>query len=311
MPLLHKVVYKLSSRGWRGTRFLWRLVKLLKKVPTGLVRLPTGFVLTSNEKDFTSKAIYEGFYENGINKMLNLLGTRHRFVDVGANIGLLSFSATKKTKQSPIAFEPIKRNSDQLKLNFGAMGRDIEVHEIAIAECEGTAAIYGSDNLAHSGSASLIHSALSKFGSRNVRTTTLDNILNEFDDNGFFLKIDCEGAELKVLEGAFKLISSGRVKAALIEFSPRSELNSYFKFLLRKIPPPVEAYIVRESIRIFKRVTILKLIDPEGLNSLESLENIIFVSGEDLYCLKRLLKKTKDFDTFLLNSAKGCGQCKS
>ena len=124
--------------------------------------------------------------------------------DIGAHYGyytLLS-SALAGPKGRVFAFEPSPGNVPHLKKHV-EMNRcgNVEIMELALSDQEGTARF---DNQAGSGTGHL-----SASGRIEVQTTTLDAISVRLSPPNV-LKIDCEGAEVEVLNGGEKTIRSAK-----------------------------------------------------------------------------------------------------
>jgi FkbM family methyltransferase len=119
-------------------------------------------------------------------------------VDIGANIGVFSVCASKQAEQV-IAFEPFPENYQVLKRNIELnAAENIKTFQIAI----------GSKNqsrlLSIDPKTSLDHTFYPKQDLSNtvvVKTITLEEVftLNRLDRIDF-LKMDCEGAELEIIE---------------------------------------------------------------------------------------------------------------
>jgi hypothetical protein len=56
-----------------------------------------------------------------------------------------------------------------------------------------------------------------------IKIDTLDNLFSTSESNGVFLKIDVEGHEQEVIDGADKFLTSGVVKYILIEIQDQNK----------------------------------------------------------------------------------------
>lgn len=124
------------------------------------------------------------------------------FYDVGANIGFHTVIAARLVGNAGtvVAFEPLPENAAQLRRNVELNSfANVEVVEAALSDGTGFA------NL--SGSGHRTRRTLTKLGGVEVRTFRLDDWEGPPPD---LLKIDVEGAELVVLEGALETIRRHR-----------------------------------------------------------------------------------------------------
>lgn len=116
------------------------------------------------------------------------------FIDVGANIGLdtVLFSCFAPT----LAFEPV--HFDMLKNNSQNTFLPVEVSEFALSDTDGEGTVYMYQG-PNKGANSMEHPEFTG-GSQTVQTRKLDSIIGDVPVS--FIKIDVEGHEYKVLDGA-------------------------------------------------------------------------------------------------------------
>lgn len=128
-------------------------------------------------------------------------------VDIGANVGVFTIHAARKTRNIVFAFEPSPEHIKFLRKNTETNGfHNIVIHNYAVSDCSGTEKFA----LAKRSGGHLFfnYSAGGKLHNYNyieVSTTTLeriirDNSLKQID----FLKLDCEGAEGQILQSTAK-----------------------------------------------------------------------------------------------------------
>lgn len=138
------------------------------------------------------------------------LGPDDLFVDIGANVGIYSILGAERGARV-IAVEPDPDTAQRLRANAELNGYSIEVMECAVAEQRGTELFtVGLDCLNHfvdPGSAA----------TREVPVRTLDDIVGDRRVRG--VKIDVEGAELRVLEGARRALGERRIDLLQIEWT--------------------------------------------------------------------------------------------
>jgi len=146
------------------------------------------------------------------------------FVDIGSNIGFYACMAGAANKQV-VAFEPQPRNLRFLYKNIqdNHITR-IECYPIGLAAQPGLLTLYG----ASGPSASLLTgwAGYSDQFKQIIPVNTLDNILGDrFVGKQLVIKIDVEGAEYGVMQGALKTINLSPkpiwfLEIALSEFHP-------------------------------------------------------------------------------------------
>ncbi len=121
-------------------------------------------------------------------------------VDVGSNIGYYALLESRLVEAGGrvIAIEPVPQNVEQLRRNVCTNGRtNIEVHHLAIADCNGTLPMYLS---ARSNWHSLLPTPSSK--TCMVTVSTLDSFLSHASlDSVDLIRMDVEGYEIKIIKG--------------------------------------------------------------------------------------------------------------
>lgn len=129
-------------------------------------------------------------------------------IDVGANCGLYTRELARLSKNVH-AFEPSRQMADVLRQTSAA---NVEVHEVALSDREGQAELLipqGEQGAVH-GLASLepqVAQAAQSCVALNVPMARLDAVVH---DDVAFVKVDVEGHELNVLNGAVDLIERCR-----------------------------------------------------------------------------------------------------
>lgn len=142
------------------------------------------------------------------------------FIDIGAHWGLFSLTAASSQpgQVSVLAIEAHPSNVDRLikSVHCNNLQDCVEIISCAVADKTGTAQLIG-------GHGSMGHSMQrlrSGQTSVSVATLTLDTLLDErphLNDKRVLLKIDVEGFEKQVIDGAKNLLAGGRLVAAVIE----------------------------------------------------------------------------------------------
>jgi FkbM family methyltransferase len=139
------------------------------------------------------------------------------FLDVGANIGIYTLFALDLGAEV-IACEPDVQNAHRLEENLALNDYTAEVVHKAVSNRCGTVRFtQGLDSYNH---VVLDGTTLSNAPALvQVETTTVDDLLGDRVAAG--LKIDVEGAERLVLEGAVRALHDQRIKLIQLEWSDR------------------------------------------------------------------------------------------
>lgn len=226
----HLIISALQDIDIRGIRKIsYFLPKVLLPKPKGalIIRTLYGFYMNIDPvKDHgVEESIYfTGTYEKGtLFIMRNILKEGDVFVDVGANIGLMSIFASLVVKGTgkAIAFEPNPETMNILKSNIELNHiSNIETSNYAIGEKKEQARVYDHWE-SNRGSASLIKP--------DITTTSYDvNVipLSEYfkrDQTIHVIKIDTEGYELVALKGAGSILTGKSPPMLIVECSETRE----------------------------------------------------------------------------------------
>lgn len=139
------------------------------------------------------------------------------FVDIGSNIGIYSVFALD-LEAEVIACEPDPHNYERLLENLQLNGYRAETHRAAVADRPGTMRLT-------EGLDSYNHLVLDAAGAGiDVPAVTLDDLLGERHAAG--VKIDVEGAERLVIEGAVRSLAEKRIDLLQLEWSPLVARNT-------------------------------------------------------------------------------------
>jgi FkbM family methyltransferase len=130
------------------------------------------------------------------------------FIDAGANEGLYALFAARRAGHSGrvLAFEPSAREFSRLKANIARNGlENVTLFPLALADREGEAGLLIA-NAEHAGQNTLgafAHEGAGEERREKVPVRSLDNVLaSERVGRVDVVKIDVEGAEVRLLEGA-------------------------------------------------------------------------------------------------------------
>ncbi len=148
-------------------------------------------------------------------KLWNKLSEKSNWIfDIGANTGMFSILGKSMNPKATVhAFEPITRIFARLKENVEMNHLDVNLHEIAMSNESGTAKIFdiASDHHYH---ASLKESEVAHHEGvtyTEIKTDTLNNFVGSVNAEGCdLMKIDVEGFEIEVINGALDVIKKYR-----------------------------------------------------------------------------------------------------
>lgn len=189
---------------------------------------------------------YENDYLSGEKHFLSLLGNCGPLVvfDVGANIGSYSESIIKTNQEARIyAFEPHPTNFERLATSAREWG--YQAINAALGDKTGQLKLYDYANNDGSQHASLYKDVIkdihkSEVHSHEVTVQTLDAFVKENAITAVdLLKIDVEGNEYKVLQGAKQSITRGMIDMIHFEFN---EMNVVSRTFLKDIIELLSGY---------------------------------------------------------------------
>jgi FkbM family methyltransferase len=194
-----------------------------------LVRTTWGANLVASARDLslTPDLVALGGYDAPLtNFLLAELRPGDVAFDVGANIGLFTVLMARQvgTEGRVVAYEAEPANAallrDNVALNY--LNERVEIVERAASDAEGRAAFFRTERFA--GNSSLVrhdrayfrYFGVDRHRRIRVRTEPLDRHAGRFARIAL-VKIDVEGAELRVLRGMRRLIADGVVRRIALE----------------------------------------------------------------------------------------------
>ena len=164
--------------------------------------------------------IYTTLYD--LNEMLFLmhyLRPEDTFVDIGANVGVYSVLASGVAKSHSLSFEPIPSTFRRLKRNirYNDLDEKVELFNLGVGDKEET--------LIFSDSLDAINHVIQDSGfngpTTHIPVNSLDNILAGRPIH--FMKVDVEGFEANVINGAFKTLATNALNVIIIETNGLSD----------------------------------------------------------------------------------------
>ncbi len=179
--------------------------------------------MTFDLQDWMERRYYFSgvLYQNEVEQVLsNLLRRGDTFVDVGANIGVMTMIGAARIGPSGrvVSIEPNPDVCDRLRHHVGlnSLEERVWVVEAALGERAGTAALAVQGR--HPGGGTLTGAP---GASRNVRVQKGDDLLREVDPaRPVVLKIDVEGFEKKALDGLQSVLTRSEI-ALVIELTDK------------------------------------------------------------------------------------------
>ena len=203
------------------------------------------------------------------------LNSRAIFIDCGANVGLHSLSAAELGYEV-FAFEPDPVTFKHLQLNAAINGITITSEKLAVSDVEGKLQFMIDSKSSGMSGLSKSESGIGRFAGKidlddRFRHTSVDSItLSKYFADKFiadqasllFLKIDTEGAEGEVLQGAYRLIEQFDSCVIVCEFRLDNQnlLRQYEKIVKNEI-----------SKGKFVKMQLLKFLEkPITINHLDS-----------------------------------------
>jgi FkbM family methyltransferase len=185
------------------------------------LRLPSGAWWLAQKGALDHELMYNGFEETEMRFVGRLLRPGMTVLDIGAHHGLYTLLAAKRVgrRGRVIAFEPSPRErlrlAKHLRLN---RCRNVDVESCAVGKETGEADLFLVDGFCDWGN-SLQPPAVAEPTRRvSVPVRRLDDVLPELSvDRVDFIKLDAEGGELAVLQGASRLLQTVPRPAILAE----------------------------------------------------------------------------------------------
>jgi FkbM family methyltransferase len=208
---------RLSVRG-KGRLALLAATFAGRSQPYRVARIPGGGRLCVDIRDRIQCLMWARAYEALTVQILNgILRPGDVFIDVGAHIGYFSVLAAVAVGEAGrvLAFEAEPELHDRLIVNLEpydwASGK-----LAAVWDTPGNATLWRSDRDRELGWGSTVPVADEDRPTLTVPAVTLDSYLHSRPSSPVVVKVDAEGAELRVLKGGSDLLRS-RVTACLVE----------------------------------------------------------------------------------------------
>lgn len=191
-----------------------------------LLRCTVGYVLCADTDVAVLAGLLDtGELERGTRLLIErLLRPEDVFVDVGAHLGLLTLAAARAMggRGRIFAFEPFPDTYAKLERSIWLNGYStmVDVRGMAVADREGHATLHLGQVSGHHSLFPLGQREESDVPSVDVPLTTLDLAL-PVGQSVTLLKIDVEGAEINVIDGARALLKNNPDMTIIVECGPQ------------------------------------------------------------------------------------------
>jgi FkbM family methyltransferase len=190
-----------------------------------LVRTESGYLLVDADDHAVLMALVDsGDLEPGTRRVIRrLVRPGDTFIDVGANVGVHTLCAAHAMQGNGrvIAFEPFPRTSELLKrtVTMNGLASICTVRQEAVSDQPGEKDLYVGLVSAHHSLIELDNLVSASSPPVNVPVVRLDDVISLLDRVDL-IKIDVEGMELEVLNGARRIVSENPNMAIIAEFGP-------------------------------------------------------------------------------------------
>jgi FkbM family methyltransferase len=222
---------------------------------------------------------------SGETKFLELLSnTSPRLcVDIGANVGTYSKALIGSTNATIFAFEPLPDAFLELELLRKQFPDRIRNYQLALGNTRGVSTLYFGDSKSELASLSKEINQIDYVGSSNtsemeVRVEKLDSyldILKRVAEEIDFLKIDVEGFEWEVLQGAQNVLLEMRPRFIQLEFNLHQLFRGHSLFSLSQVLPNYRVYqLLPNADGMVQR----DVTDP--LSNIYAYSNFVFVRSD-------------------------------
>jgi FkbM family methyltransferase len=234
--VINKTISRILSAYYRGPDHplklrLWRYMRRWSGYPPLTIAFGDGCWITIDERDWLQSSIFtSGAYEPEVWEALAQYATGDEVVwDVGANVGSFVLTAVRDSRvRSVCAFEPDPLTLKTLTANLALNGNPAIVYPLALSDAperrvliHGPASNMGMSTLSPTSSTGMsehVSDQRTELPTFDVNCRTTDELITEGSAEApSLMKVDVEGWEYHVFNGAQQLLRSNRLKAIAFE----------------------------------------------------------------------------------------------
>lgn len=221
-----------KDQKWRAIgRFLrWQLKSRINSKPVIITFVNDAKILVQRGFTDSTAQLYNGlseFEEMGF--LLHFLREEDLFLDVGANIGSYTILAAKVAKTKVMAFEPIPQTFEILNKNVSLndISEKVRLYNMGIGAAK-TSLFFSTtkDQQNH------VVALGNKSNTLEVPVNSLDHVIK--NENPTCLKIDVEGYETEVINGAKGMLKNEDLKVIVIELMGLGKRYGYNETLIHE-----------------------------------------------------------------------------
>jgi FkbM family methyltransferase len=210
----------------------WQIGSRLVSGPVAVPFVNNSRLLVSPGMTGATGNIYCGLHEfEDMAFVLHFLRFEDLFVDVGANIGAYTVCASAAVGAKSLAIEPIPETFSHLAENVRLNSIDglVDLRNIGVADKPGELSFtFGLDTVNH------VVNESADFGAAttSIEVETLDSLLS--DRKPLLIKLDVEGYETSVIEGAETTLGDSSLSAVIMELNGSGKRYGFDEGALHK-----------------------------------------------------------------------------
>lgn len=224
MRQVYKIINSIFRHPLAGKRKLYCLMRFIRwQLGQKVLPYPVLYTLVENSKLIVSKGmtgatgnIYVGLLEfNEMSFVLHMLRDGDVFGDIGANIGVYSILASANAGAYSVAAEPVPATYSSLVRNVKLNDAEDKISALQCGIGDKETTLKFTDNYDTINGVAVDQN--SDENTISVPVKTLDTVFT--DKKPVLLKIDVEGYEWQVLQGAQSVFADSTLKAVIIEIN--------------------------------------------------------------------------------------------